>query len=238
MYYVYIHTKSDMTPFYVGVARINESRSKGFCTTYERAHAFAKRPYYWKQIASQGYFISIYGTYQTLAEAHEIEKELILKYGRMEYDANGILCNRSVGGIDFNAKKIRQIPILQIDINTNEVIKEWRQPQDIETATGYLRTNIVKCCRKKQITAYGFKWQYKEDTFKHIDATAARKKTTNKGQVLLAHNLITNQTMEFRTQEECCKHTGVNRSLIHAILNKGKKHDVWSFKYKGWSLMR
>lgn len=59
-----------------------------------------------------------------------------------------------------NCKK----PILQIDPNTDEIIKEWVSAKDVERALGIYNSNICVCLKKgKQKTAGGYKWKYKEE---------------------------------------------------------------------------
>lgn len=56
--------------------------------------------------------------------------------------------------------------VLQIDINTNEVIAEFPSTREIERQFGFLHSNISKCCngKPKYKTAYGYIWKYKEES--------------------------------------------------------------------------
>ena len=53
--------------------------------------------------------------------------------------------------------------VLQIDKNTNEVIKEWSSIAEINRQLGYIIKNISNCCTNKPHykTAYGYKWSFK-----------------------------------------------------------------------------
>lgn len=53
--------------------------------------------------------------------------------------------------------------VLQIDKNTNEVIKEWPSIAEINRQLGYIIKNISNCCTNKPHykTAYGYKWVFK-----------------------------------------------------------------------------
>lgn len=53
-------------------------------------------------------------------------------------------------------------PVLQIDIETNEVIKEWPSMGEVERQLGIFYQNISCCCRGKYKQAGGYKWKYKE----------------------------------------------------------------------------
>ena len=52
--------------------------------------------------------------------------------------------------------------ILQIDKETDEIIKEWESIASVYLFLGLCKTNsgISKVCKGKQKTAYGFKWKY------------------------------------------------------------------------------
>lgn len=56
-------------------------------------------------------------------------------------------------------------PIVQIDKNTNEIIKEWDSIMDAERALGIDNGHISACCKGKKYykTVGGFKWKYKEE---------------------------------------------------------------------------
>ena len=54
-------------------------------------------------------------------------------------------------------------PVVQIDKNTNDVIKEWPSMAEAERQLGIRQSNISACCRgvNRLKSAGGFKWQYK-----------------------------------------------------------------------------
>jgi len=56
-------------------------------------------------------------------------------------------------------------PILQIDKDTNEVIKVWSSLHSIEKAMGIRRKKVLDVCNhlKYKKTAAGFKWQYADE---------------------------------------------------------------------------
>lgn len=65
-------------------------------------------------------------------------------------------------------RKLTAKPIVQIDIKTNQIIKEYisfyEAAKYINTAGNYKSTikNIHACCNKRRKTAYGYIWKYKE----------------------------------------------------------------------------
>ena len=60
--------------------------------------------------------------------------------------------------------KANSLPVLQIDKNTNEIIREWSSARKVEQELGYSHSNISKCCSGKYKSAYGYKWQFKTTT--------------------------------------------------------------------------
>ena len=60
----------------------------------------------------------------------------------------------------YNTKRSK--PVLQIDKNTNEIIREFPSTREIERQFGFNSSNISMCCNGKKKTIYGFKWRYKE----------------------------------------------------------------------------
>ena len=46
------------------------------------------------------------------------------------------------------------IPIIQVDKDTNEIIKKWKSAKEVEDTLGYSGANIRKCCKGIYKTAY------------------------------------------------------------------------------------
>lgn len=57
--------------------------------------------------------------------------------------------------------QLNKIPILQIDSNTNQVIKEWSSASDAGKALNIFPTTITKVCKGNGKLSGGFKWSYK-----------------------------------------------------------------------------
>ena len=64
---------------------------------------------------------------------------------------NRILCKASV------SKKVAQI-----DRYTGETIRFYRSIGEVQRQFGYKRQNIIRCCKGRKPTAYGYKWRYIE----------------------------------------------------------------------------
>lgn len=68
----------------------------------------------------------------------------------------------TLGNGASSAKKL-SMPVLQIDINTGEMIAEFPSAAEAARSLGDFNyaSSISKCCRGKLKTAYKYKWQYK-----------------------------------------------------------------------------
>lgn len=53
-------------------------------------------------------------------------------------------------------------PVLMIDKNTNEILKEFNSTTEAETFLNTKGHHVSCCCNHKRKTAYGYKWRYKE----------------------------------------------------------------------------
>jgi hypothetical protein len=53
-------------------------------------------------------------------------------------------------------------PVLMIDKNTNEILKEFNSTTEAETFLNAKGYHVSCCCNHKRKTAYGYKWRYKE----------------------------------------------------------------------------
>lgn len=54
-------------------------------------------------------------------------------------------------------------PILQLDKNTDEVIKEWACAMDVQREMGINHSNISRCCNGKLKSSGGYIWKYKSE---------------------------------------------------------------------------
>jgi hypothetical protein len=62
--------------------------------------------------------------------------------------------------IEFGKSKAKSI--LQIDISTNKVVREWYSITEASIELGVHMTAIQRCCKGKAKTSCGYKWKYKE----------------------------------------------------------------------------
>lgn len=233
MHYLYKHTRLDTNEiFYIGIG--TKTRQSKFLTKkseFYRAYDFKKRNNIWKKIANKTSIkVDIVLESNDLTVIQQKEKELIAIYGRL-CDKTGKLANLAEGGDSqsFNMN----VRIKQLSLN-GEHVKTWDQLKDIEKDLGYLKTNIVKCCRKKQLTAYGFIWEYADiRNFDNVYPTAARKKTSNNR---VGIKVINGENVElYRSISEIALKYRYHRCTIQAYLQGKRKHKFLVFEYQDWN---
>lgn len=107
----------------------------------------------------------------TYKEATSKEKELIALY---KADDRRFGYNKTKGGegtlghkhsIEERAKmrkarRRNQHDIIQIDINTNEIVATYISTMEAERQTGINHVGINNCCKGKITTSGGYKWEY------------------------------------------------------------------------------
>ena len=233
MHYLYRHIRLDSNQvFYIGVG--TKTRQNIFFTLkseFYRAYDFKKRNNVWQKIAAKTEVkVEILFESDDLAFIQQKEKEFISLYGRI-VDNTGSLANLAEGGDSQSFNMNVKVKQLTLD---NKVVKIWDQLKDIEKELGYLKTNIVKCCRKKQLTAYGYKWEYVDNTkYDNIYPTTARKKSQNNRVGIYVTNGT--ETLLFRTISEVAEKYGYHRSTIQAYMNNKRQHKFLKFKYAEWN---
>lgn len=64
--------------------------------------------------------------------------------------------------LDKTPLDLYRYSVEQIDINTNSIIKVWKNAKIAAQSFGARDgSSISKCCKNLQRTAYGYKWQYR-----------------------------------------------------------------------------
>ena len=234
-YFLYQHIRLDTNQiFYIGIGKKTEHRVKGHKTEFERAYAKTKRSDFWKNVvAKTSIRIEILFESDDCDFIKKKEIELIKKYGRKCCDPDGILVNLDEGGALNTAPKRRGISVNQLSLE-GVLIKTWNELSDINKQLSFLTTNIVKCCRGKQVTAYGYKWEYlKNKAFKKVYPSTSRKNNNSNNRVgIIVTNKQTLEQLLFRTQQSCAKYFGLHRSTINHYLHKKFEHSLYTFEYR------
>jgi hypothetical protein len=232
MHYLYKHIRLDTNDiFYIGVG--TKTRQNTFLTIkseFYRAYDFKKRNEIWKRITAKTKIrVEILFESDDLSFIQQKEKELISIYGRLS-DRTGKLANLAEGGDSQSFNMNIRIKQLTLD---SKIVKIWNQLKDIEKELGYLKTNIVKCCRKKQLTAYGYKWEYLDNSsYDNVYPTTARKKSQNNRVGIYVTDGT--ETYVFRTIGEVAERYGYHRSTIQAYMTNKRQHKFLKFKYAEW----
>ena len=236
MHYLYRHIRLDTNEvFYIGIGtKPSKSRIHGFNTEYPRAYEKSKRTDFWKNIVSKtDYIVEIIMESPNKDFICQKEIEFIKLYGR-KFNNTGTLVNFDEGGNLNTCSKNYGIRITQLDLY-NKVIKIWSEVKDIQNTLGFLKTNIVKCCRKKQLSAYGYKWEYTDDrSYDHIYPTAARKKSSNNRVGLTVIDTVSNTIYKFRTATEAAEKFKYDRTTIQRYLSGKAEHKTLIFKWNKW----
>ncbi len=233
MHYLYRHIRLDTNQvFYIGLG--TKTRQNMFLTIkseFYRAYDFKKRNIIWKRIAAKtNVRVEILFESDDLSFIQQKEKEFILMYGRL-VNQTGLLANLAEGG-DSQSYNMN-IKVKQLTLN-NETVKIWDQLKDIEKELGYLKTNVVKCCRKKQLTAYGYKWEYVDNNaYNDIYPSTARKKSQNNRVGIYVTNGT--ETLLFRTITEVAEKYGYHKSTIQAYISNKRQHKFLKFRYAEWN---
>lgn len=66
----------------------------------------------------------------------------------------------SINNISNEKKSISPKKVVQLNKNTNEIIREFNSAYEAGKFLGKGNSHIVEVCNGKQKTAYGFKWEY------------------------------------------------------------------------------
>lgn len=217
----------------------NPKKINGHRTRYSRAFECSKRSDYWKNVTRKvEYEIEIIKENDDLEHIKAKEIELIAFYGRKKH-GGGTLVNHDIGGTGGGAGTIkdRDLPIEQLDLDNNQ-IRTWKNPMEIERELGFLRTNIIKCCRKKQITGYGYKWNYLNgDQFCEIRPTTRRKNRIIKRQAKTEMSFMVWNKEEEQILLKCVKENGLMKGseIAANLLNRTKlacvNHVFWTRKH-------
>jgi hypothetical protein len=237
-YYIYKHIRLDSNEvFYVGIGKKPKtSKIYKHKTEYSRAYERTKRHKFWKNITNKvSYRVEIICEANTKKEIEELEKYYIAIYGRRCCDPKGTLVNFQEGGNLNTGPKNKNIKVIQETLEGAE-LKIWDQIKDIQNELGFLKTNIVKCCRKKQLTAYGYKWRYKDNLeFEEVYPTGARRKSSNNRVGVIITNKLTKEKLTFRTVKEASLFLNKHYATTLKYLHNKIEHKLFKIEYRKWS---
>lgn len=123
--------------------------------------------------------------------------------------------------------------VLQLDINTKEVLNEFKSPTEAECAlnTNYVvgaTTHIGECCRGKRRSAYGFLWQYKDNFERGIQTFKP-----SWSRAVLQYDLDNNLVNSYSSIREAAITNNLSSSCIQKCASgKYKQYKNYIWKYK------
>lgn len=121
--------------------------------------------------------------------------------------------------------KLNKIPIYQIDIETNEIIKEWESAADAGSALNTSSSSITACCKGRHLTAKGFKWRYKENPIPF------RERITTSIQIIQIDKDTNEIIKEWESLTIAGKELGILSSSISSCLT-GRFKTAGGFKWR------
>jgi hypothetical protein len=69
--------------------------------------------------------------------------------------------NRKIDYLNMKRNVVNKKPILQLDLNEN-IINKFESISEASRILNYGRSGIMQCLRKRNKTAFGYKWKYKQ----------------------------------------------------------------------------
>ena len=165
-YIVYIHKNKINRKVYVGITHYTNPEKRW-------NYGYKSNPYFQSAINKYSW-----NNFEHIILFRNISKELACREEQLlisRYKKRGICYNIANGGEGSEAmseetkNKLRKYiriglskPVLMIDKNTNEILKEFNSTTEAETFLNAKGHHVSCCCNHKRKTAYGYKWRYKE----------------------------------------------------------------------------
>ena len=241
-YYVYLHKIENGNVFYVGQGkRYRHKQTKG-------------RSKRWHDIYNNNKCkVIIYKRNLTLEESLLLEKELILKYGRIDNNT-GTLINSNDGGIGLKGKdnyfynrplykedngnygnkyekNPLSIPIYKLNLN-GVIVKEYASARQAEEVDNYIGKCISGCCRKKRKLHKGFQFIFKKDYISKEHHVYIPSKTEKKPIVALRVEDGIYKIYKYYNQLKEVTVDGFSKSSVEKRLNRYDKfHRGYCFFY-------
>jgi hypothetical protein len=233
-FYVYLHKLNDGTVFYVGQG------------SKYRPHSPHSRNVRWNEITSNNsYIVEIVQKDLTEKESLDLEKELILKYGRLDNN-NGSLINHNNGGIGLKgednyfynkhlygndngnfgnkySKNPLSKPVLMLNKN-GKVIQRFSSSREAEELYGYISSCITNCCLGKRQLHKNNLFIYEHEYDENKDYKYIPSKTSK--QPVVSANRTREGLFEFIKSYDSSQDVatdGYNSKVVNACTNGDKK---------------
>ena len=103
-------------------------------------------------------------TKKKLSEKHtNIKSENHPMYGKHHTDETKRKISETLTGKYCGENNPNSKPVIQIDLNTNEIVNTYSGTSEAARQTGFNQSAISSCCRGERKTHKGYKWMYLED---------------------------------------------------------------------------
>lgn len=170
-YYFYKIKNKINNKYYIGVS-INptERYKKHLRELRNNVHHSIRLQNAWNKYKEESFEYEIIeeGEYSNFLDAVKREIELIAKYDSKEngYNMTDKISPMHNPEIARKVKKANQGKVdnvLQIDMETKEVVQIFLSLREAERETGIFRQNITKVCNRSGISAGGYYWSFEKD---------------------------------------------------------------------------
>ena len=84
-------------------------------------------------------------------------------YGKHHTEETRKKLSETMKGKCYGENNLNSKSVVQIDLNTNEIINTYTRTCEASRQTGFNQSAISKCCRGERKTHKGFKWMYLSD---------------------------------------------------------------------------
>lgn len=131
----------------------------------------------------------------------------------------------------IKANKRRRKPIRQLDLNGN-LIATYPGMGELEKETGFSHSTICNVCRGKNDTAYGFRWEYEDESLRK-QADERRKERPSLGNAVVQLSLDGAEIAQFKSLSAAERETGLSRDRIGDCCVGGlESYGGYQWRYK------
>jgi|688.fasta_scaffold10191_7 hypothetical protein len=200
-----------------------------------------------ERVSQQGYTdFELLEKHTDIMIASDRERELQKQYGypvdrilywkSMENRKKAVKVLRESGYYDtFGKNPLTKKACVALDIETNTLIKEFSSLAEASEWIGMGRQHIRACCNNKRVTAYGYKWQYKNEnaTYKVREKISFNP---NPSKAVLVSKIDGTFVGEYESLNECSRQLNIHQRCISNVC-KGKYPHTKGYviKYKSTS---
>jgi group I intron endonuclease len=144
------------------------------------------------------------------------------------------------GGVNcYNMSKIAnrpcnpELPVLQLNKTTKEVIREWGSATEVEKELGWARNNIGNCCRGILGTFKGYRWQYVDNSVNnYVQKETIQHGGHNKRKLVRVNSVTGAVEQEYDSLEQASRENNIKHySNVLQVCN-GTKQQTHGLVFK------